>query len=165
MHLTDEKIYEYLDGEIKSDESSFVNKHLDSCQECRKRLERLKSFEAMLIAPIPSDEVISGIGNEMFEQLESEKASDGFLSVFKKTFNVSFGGLATTAAAFVMIMIGTIVALNPNSREIEKIVPAANSNISRDNIYKVSNENELTLEDHIRAIEEMGYDVVLEPKR
>ena len=165
MHLTDEKIYEYLDNELKADESSAVHKHILVCPDCQKRLEELKRLEADLVSAFPNDKEIADIKEDILEQMDREDAGDGAFSFFRKTFSVSFAGLATTAAAFVMIMIGAIVALNPNSREIEKIVPAANSNISRDNIYKVSNEKELTLEDHIRAIEEMGYSVVLEPIR
>ncbi|HAL18096.1 MAG TPA: hypothetical protein DCO86_00465 [Spirochaetaceae bacterium] len=165
MHLTDEKIYEYLDNEMKADESSAVHKHILICPDCQKRLEELERLEADLVSAFPSDKEIADAKEDILEQMERGKTDDGILSFFKKTFSVSFAGLATTAAAFVMIMIGTIVALNPNSREIEKIVPAANSNISRENIYQVSNEKELSLEDHIRAIEEMGYSVVLEPIR
>ena len=55
LHLTDEDISVYIDGEVSVRESERVSTHVAGCDECRARLESVRSLHAMLSAlPAPA---------------------------------------------------------------------------------------------------------------
>ena len=163
MHYNDDKLFEYLDGFVKPSELDALKDHLSQCQECKDRLNELSEFNRSLSKLSLSDEEISVESKKIFGEIYKDCIDEKNVPFYKKAISVPLSGLVGCAAAFVMITIGSIMMFNPRSNDIVKIVPGANPTIDKENVYKVGDVKEMTIEDHIKAIEDMGYGVTLEP--
>lgn len=156
----------YIDGTLNENQNSEISNHLDSCPVCLAKLENLKEAE----------EAVSGfeLGQDFLDDKKEKILNDLLLShtdskvktFFSKPVKVSRGRFFGIASAFVMIAVGAVTLFSPKSKTVTEMIPAANSDLSRDNIYKVSdNRDNMSVREHIKAIEKMGYKVIEESGR
>ena len=164
-HLNEEIIFEYFDNELSDDGKRIIDEHVTECEECRKLFNSVKSFCDKFNHISPDEKTLQIEKGKIYNRIYDECINDDKKSFFKKSITLSMASATSIAAAFTMIMIGAIVIYKPSNKNLTEILPGANPNVSERNIIQVSREKNLSLEEHIRAIENMGFNVILEPKR
>lgn len=171
MCLDDALLNSYLDGELQEPWKTQVEEHLSYCTGCQMRLEQLRVLNNKLKTAVDSD-------------LEIEKRADRVMSFFEKNrFNNPpkknifsrkiqlnlVPAIITSAAAFVVVFIGSFVLFGSNSKQTSEILPEVMLPIESSNLQQVSTEKKVTLEDFslseiIHYLDSQGYAVTLEVK-
>jgi hypothetical protein len=94
MHLTEEQLISYHDGEIRNRESFAA--HLNECPQCRRELERIEAvFAALDAMPVPDPG--EDFGRRVWQQIAPrlpEKRARWWQSFFEPHRLLAFGGVA-----------------------------------------------------------------------
>jgi hypothetical protein len=116
-HLTEGELRAYLDGEAVEAEPAQAA-HLDSCPDCRSRLEAVASratwAAATLPAPTPAES--SRTPHQALTRLKERQRKDNSLmnTLFSKRFRPAWAALATIAALSVALLFPPVQALASN---------------------------------------------------
>jgi hypothetical protein len=108
FHLTSELASAYLDRELASPERRRLDLHLETCSDCRARLERLRGTVALL-AQVPR----SAPPADLLERVHWDVLVEAVRPVPRRSFasrlSGSWGGLMTFATAAVMLLVVGVV--------------------------------------------------------
>jgi anti-sigma factor RsiW len=86
MDCTDvtDRLAPYLDDELAPGEIELLERHLDGCEACRTRIEKLSAQDlsppqpaAALLARVSSEEFWAGMDSRLAEEIEAVEASSG----------------------------------------------------------------------------------------
>lgn len=172
MCLDDALLNSYLDGELQEPWKTQVEEHLAYCKGCSSRLEELKLFDKQLRDAVESDEDIQRRQERVlnyFEKNRFEKKSH-HISMFKRKIQVRLvPTLITSAAAFVVIFVGSFVLFGTNSEQTSEIMPEVMMPISSSQVQQVSAQQEASLDDFsldeiVRYLDSKGYAIQLQVK-
>jgi len=171
MCLDDALLNSYLDGELLEPWKTQVEEHLSYCNGCQMRLEQLKDLDdKMKSATISDDEIESRADRVMtfFEKNRFDKPKKQ--NIFRRKIQVNLiPALITSAAAFVVVFIGSFVLFGTNNQQTSEILPEVNLPIEASQVQQVSSEKKSSLDDFslsqiIHYLDSQGYAVTLEVK-
>ncbi len=171
MCLDDALLNSYLDGELLEPWKTQVEEHLSYCNGCQMRLEQLKNLNnKMKSATISDDEIEARADRVMtfFEKNRFDKPKKQ--NIFRRKIQVNLiPALITSAAAFVVVFIGSFVLFGTNNQQTSEILPEVNLPIEASQVQQVSTEKKSSLDDFslsqiIHYLDSQGYAVTLEVK-
>jgi anti-sigma factor RsiW len=171
MCLDDALLNSYLDGELLEPWKTQVEEHLSYCNGCQMRLEQLKDLNnKMKSATISDDEIEARADRVMtfFEKNRFDKPKKQ--NIFRRKIQVNLiPALITSAAAFVVVFIGSFVLFGTNNQQTSEILPEVNLPIEASQVQQVSTEKKSSLDDFslsqiIHYLDSQGYAVTLEVK-
>ncbi|MGH4037649.1 MAG: anti-sigma factor family protein [Sphaerochaeta sp.] len=171
MCLDDALLNSYLDGELLEPWKTQVEEHLSYCNGCQMRLEQLKDLNnKMKSATISDDEIQARADRVMtfFEKNRFDKPKKQ--NIFRRKIQVNLiPALITSAAAFVVVFIGSFVLFGTNNQQTSEILPEVNLPIEASQVQQVSTEKKSSLDDFslsqiIHYLDSQGYAVTLEVK-
>jgi predicted anti-sigma-YlaC factor YlaD len=171
MCVDDELLNSYLDGELQEPWNTQVREHLGYCSACRGRLAQLKALTERISSVALTDEELQPSRERILAYFEKTKfpAAQKNTPFFRRRFEVKFGPALLTAAAFVVVVIGTFVFFGPNTPEGQEILPGVVAPLDSEHIRQVSDTPKptldmFTLEQIVQHLDAMGYAVKLEVK-
>lgn len=105
-----DKLFDYLEGNLDNEIASCVKAHLDTCQVCRKELERCRASLAMLASAKvePPADFTARVMERIAESGDSSKAKDKKAKVLfpRKALPQYFGTLVAAAALVLAVAAG-----------------------------------------------------------
>jgi anti-sigma factor RsiW len=171
MCLDDALLNSYLDGELLEPWKTQVEEHLSYCNGCQMRLEQLKTLnDKMKSATICNDEITMRAKRVMtfFEKNRFDKPKKQ--NIFQRKVQLNLvPALITSAAAFVVVFIGSFVLFGTNSQQTSEILPEVMLPIESSQVQQVSSVEEVRLDEFslseiIHYLDSQGYAVTLEVK-
>jgi predicted anti-sigma-YlaC factor YlaD len=171
MCLDDALLNSYLDGELLEPWKTQVEEHLSYCNGCQMRLEQLRNLDdKMKSATLCEDEIAMRADRVMsfFEKNRFDEPKKQNLFSRKIQLNL-VPALITSAAAFVVVFIGSFVLFNSNNQQTSEILPEVMMPLESSQVQQVSNEVSTSLDDYtlpeiIHYLDSQGYIVTLEVK-
>jgi predicted anti-sigma-YlaC factor YlaD len=171
MCLDDALLNSYLDGELQEPWKTQVEEHLSYCSGCQMRFNQLKELVNTLQGATVSDEEISLRSNRVMEFFEQNRFNEPPKNhLFKKKIQVSLiPALLTSAAAVVVVFIGSFVLFGSNNKQTSEIMPEVMMPINSTEVEQVSVNEKSSLDDYslseiIHYLDSQGYAVKLEVK-
>lgn len=171
MCLDDALLNSYLDDELLEPWKTQVEEHLSYCNGCQMRLEQLKALnDKMKSATICDDEIAMRAERVMtfFDKNRFNKPKKQ--NIFRRKIQLNLvPALITSAAAFVVVFIGSFVLFGTNSKQTSEILPEVMLPIESSQVQQVSNDKVNSLDDFslseiIHYLDSQGYAVTLEVK-
>jgi len=172
MCVDDELLNTYLDGELDEPWRTQVEEHLGYCNACRQRLDQLRQLQQRIASAVLPDEDISLRQDRVLAFFEKSRfpMKDKKMHIFRKKVQVRLvPALMTTAAAFVVVFIGSFVLFGTNASQAQDILPGIATPMDSANVRQVSDTQSVTLdsfslEQIVQHLDAMGYAVKLEVK-
>ena len=171
MCLDDALLNSYIDGELQEPWKTQVEEHLSYCSGCQLRLNQLKQLVTTLENATVEDEQIAPRSDRVLKYFEENRfTSPPKKSIFKKKIQLSLvPALLTSAAAVVVVFIGSFVLFGSNSKQTSEILPEIMLPIDSSNLQQVSVEEKSSLSDYslaeiVKYLDSKGYAVKLEVK-
>lgn len=171
MCLDDALLNSYLDGELQEPWKTQVEEHLSYCSGCQLRLNQLKSLVEKLTNATVSDDDISLRSQRVLQYFEQNRFnSTPNKSFFKKKIQLNLvPALLTSAAAVVVVFIGSFVLFGSNSKQTSQIMPEVMMPIESNQLEQVSVKEKASLDDFtlseiVHYLDSQGYAVKLELK-
>ncbi|MCH3916071.1 MAG: zf-HC2 domain-containing protein [Spirochaetia bacterium] len=171
MCLDDALLNSYLDGELQEPWKTQVEEHIAYCKGCRQRLEELQALDKRLKAAVESDEEIARRSARVMTYFEKNRFNrQPHTNIFKRKVQVKLvPTLIASAAAFVVIFIGSFVLFGTNNRQTSQILPEVMMPISSSQVQQVSEKQKTTLDDFsleeiVQYLDSKGYAVQLQLK-
>lgn len=169
MCLDDQILNTYVDGQLEEPWKSQVEEHLSYCVSCRKRCESLMELSNRVKDAALSESEIDTRKDRVMSVLEKNYLNKKKSSFKSKILKFTFPQFAfTTAAAFVIVFVGSF-ALGSNSRRSDIIpVPEIGYSVDINNITPVrTSDNSTTtrslesysLDEILKNLDARGYDV------
>jgi len=165
MCIDEQLLSAYLDGELSEPYKTQTEEHLEHCQACRNRLEKMTKLSEMLAGATLSDEELNGRMETSLNIIE-RKYFDGNgkkVSFFRRRIEMSLSGMVTAAAAVVVVFMGGAMMLGGDSGESSEIVPSFSSRASSENVHFVSQKREsldnYSLDEIMKYLDSKGYEV------
>lgn len=97
----------FVNGTLNESEQSLVDEHLEDCGECKADVDRLIQLAGPFSSPDPFDRVDAGAAAHAFVEALPERRQHGGQA--RRQF-------IATAAGFVIVAVGLVVALQPQQR-------------------------------------------------
>ncbi|HZJ88580.1 MAG TPA: zf-HC2 domain-containing protein [Sphaerochaeta sp.] len=171
MCVDDQLLSTFLDGELAEPWRTQVAEHLGYCSACKQRLAQLQNLRDQLNAVSLTDEEIAPSMERVLAFFEASKfsAPRENPSFWRRRLELKAGPALLTAAAFVVVVIGTFVFFKPNSPQGQQILPGVAAPIDSEHIRQITEQPKPTLdlfslEQIIQHLDAMGYAVKLEVK-
>lgn len=171
MCLDDALLNSYIDGELQEPWKTQVEEHLSYCSGCQLRLNQLKQLVDTLQKSTVEEEQIAPRSDRVLKYFEENRfKAPPKKSVFKKKIQVSLvPALLTSAAAVVVVFIGSFVLFGSNSKQTSEIMPEVMLPIDSSKLQQVSVEEKSSLSDYslaeiVKYLDSKGYAVKLEVK-
>lgn len=171
MCLDDALLNSYLDGELLEPWKTQVEEHLSYCNGCQMRLEQLSALNDKIKSASINDNEINMRAERVmtfFEKNRFDKPKKQ--NIFRRKVQLSLvPALITSAAAFVVVFIGSFVLFGTNNQQTSEILPEVMLPIESSQVQQVSSKNEMSLDDFslaeiIHYLDSQGYAVTLEVK-
>jgi hypothetical protein len=106
-----ESLERYLDNELSGSERAALERHLESCAECRKQAESLKALSSLLQsrAPVePTKGFLDGFNDRFWQEVKRRRRSS-LLAPERRLLSFTRSRvLATAAAALLLVAVGVI---------------------------------------------------------
>ncbi len=171
MCLDDALLNSYLDGELQEPWKTQVEEHLSYCSGCKLRLNQLKKLsDSLTNATIPQED-ISPRADRVLQYFEKNRFNaEPTRNIFKKKIQVNLvPALLTSAAAVVVVFIGSFVLFGSNSKQTSEIMPEVMLPIESSKLEQVSVREKGSLDDYtlseiVHYLDSQGYAVKLELK-
>ncbi len=171
MCVDDELLSTYLDGELDEPWRTQVAEHLQYCQACRLRLGQLEALHEKLQSVALTEGEMEGSRERVMAFFEATKfpAVDTKLSFWRRKLELKLGPALLSAAAFVVVVIGTFVFFSPNTPQGQEILPGVVAPIDSEHIRQVTDVAKpdlgmFSLEQIIQHLDALGYSVKIEVK-
>lgn len=171
MCLDDALLNSYLDGELQEPWKTQVEEHLSYCSGCKLRYNQLKALVENLEKATVSDEEISIRSDRAIKYFEQNRFNEPIKrSVFRKKLQVNLvPALLTSAAAVVVVFIGSFVLFGSNNKQTSEIMPEVMLPIESNQLEQVSVTKDASLSDYslseiVHYLDSQGYAVKLELK-
>jgi predicted anti-sigma-YlaC factor YlaD len=171
MCLDDALLNSYLDGELQEPWKTQVEEHLSYCSGCQLRFNQLKGLVDNLKNATMSDEDIAPRSDRVLKYFEQNRFNTPpKKNLFKKKVQVNLvPALLTSAAAVVVVFIGSFVLFGSNSKQTSEIMPEVMLPIESNQLEQVSDYEKASLDDYslseiVRYLDSQGYAVKLELK-
>jgi predicted anti-sigma-YlaC factor YlaD len=171
MCLDDALLNSYLDGELLEPWKTQVEEHLSYCNGCQMRLEQLRVLNEKMKSATIGDEAIALRADRVmtfFEKNRFDKPQKQ--NIFRRKVQLNLvPALITSAAAFVVVFIGSFVLFGTNNQQTSEILPEVMLPIESSQVQQVSNKQNSSLDDFslseiIHYLDSQGYAVTLEVK-
>ncbi len=171
MCLDDALLNSYLDGELQEPWKTQVEEHLSYCNGCKLRLNQLKELDKTLKSASLANDEIALRSQRVLEFFENNRFdTTQKTSFFKRKVQVNLvPALLTSAAAVVVVFIGSFVLFGSNNKQTSEILPEVMMPIESTQVDQVSAVEKTSLEDYslseiIHYLDSQGYAVKLEVK-
>ncbi|MGD1822274.1 MAG: anti-sigma factor family protein [Pleomorphochaeta sp.] len=171
MCLDDALLNSYLDGELQEPWKTQVEEHLSYCNGCQLRLNQLKELDNKLKNASFSDEDIRERSERVIKFFENNRFNTEVKkSFFKRKVQINLvPALLTSAAAVVVVFIGSFVLFGSNNKQTSEILPEVMMPIESNQVEQVSVNEKSSLDDYslseiIHYLDSQGYAVKLEVK-
>lgn len=171
MCLDDALLNSYLDEELLEPWKTQVEEHLSYCNGCQMRLEQLRNLDDKMKSATISDDEIAMRAERVMSFFEKNRFDvPKKQTLFSKKIQINLvPALITSAAAFVVVFIGSFVLFNSNGQQTSEILPEVMMPLESSQVQQVSNKQSGSLEDYtlpeiIHFLDAQGYIVTLEVK-
>ncbi len=171
MCVDDELLSTYLDGELADPWKTQVSEHLQYCSACRLRLGQLSSLQKRLRVAELTDSEMRRSKDRVLAFFEETKfpTSEAKRPFWRKKFEVKLAPALLSAAAFVVVVIGSFVFFSANTPQGQEILPGVVAPIDSEHIRQVTdlgkpNLGMFSLEQIIQHLDSLGYSVKIEMK-
>lgn len=171
MCVDDELLSTYLDGELGEPWRTQVAEHLQYCAACRLRLGQLESLHSRLQSVALTGSEMEESRKRVLSFFEATKfpGANKHPSLWRRRFVLKLGPALLSAAAFVVVVIGTFIFFSPNTPQGQEILPGVVAPIDSEHIRQVTDLARpdlgmFSLEQIIQHLDAMGYAVKLEVK-
>jgi len=171
MCLDDALLNSYLDGELQEPWKTQVEEHLSYCSGCQLRFNQLKELDNKLQSASLSDEEISIRSQRVIKYFENNRFNNEVKdNIFKRKIQLNLvPTLLTSAAAIVIVFIGSFVLFGSNNKQTSEILPEVMMPIESSQVEQVSVNQKTSLDDYslqeiVRYLDSQGYAVTLEVK-
>jgi predicted anti-sigma-YlaC factor YlaD len=171
MCLDDALLNSYLDGELLEPWKTQVEEHLSYCNGCQMRLEQLSVLNDKIKSATISDDEINMRGERVMTFFDKNRfGKPKKQNIFRRKIQLNLvPALITSAAAFVVVFIGSFVLFGTNNQQTSEILPEVMLPIESSQVQQVSNEMKTSLDDFslseiIHYLDSQGYAVTLEVK-
>lgn len=171
MCLDDALLNSYLDDELLEPWKTQVEEHLSYCNGCQMRLEQLKELNDTLKSATIGDDEITIRADRVMSFFEKNRFdSSKKQNIFRRKIQLNLvPALITSAAAFVVVFIGSFVLFGTNNQQTSAILPEVMLPIESSQVQQVSSKQNTSLEDFslseiIHYLDSQGYAVTLEVK-
>jgi hypothetical protein len=146
-HLTNEKLASYIAGFIDDKERTLISEHLESCEQCRQKHEKISPITNSYIRDkiIPGPELKKRV-MESYTKISDEERNKSGLDHFFEGLSIYWKPIIATAAAIIIITIGVFYNTD-EYRGIPKSVPMVMRSLKGDVIVdkKTAIEREITI--------------------
>lgn len=171
MCLDDQILSEYIDNELIEPWKSQVIEHLNWCEACRSRYEKIKSVNESIGEAALDDDSIKYAQKRIMRYLESnvmDKPEHKYIRRIKDFFkNRIVMPICATIITFCFCMIvfnhlaDNNIPMNTTTQiSTDRVIPVRAS----DNHTTSKTLRDYSLEDIIKHLDESGYDVTISPK-
>lgn len=102
-----ERLEDYLSGMVDSESGQEIERHLESCDECRRELDEMMS-QAGLLRTLRSDEDLEpapGFYARVLDRIESQRVP----TVWELFLEPAFGRRLAYASLTLMLLLGTLI--------------------------------------------------------
>ena len=171
MCVDDELLSTYLDGELAEPWKTQVSEHLQYCLACRLRLGQLKALHERLQSVALTTEEMAQSKDRVLAFFEETKfpTADQKRSFWRRKIEMKVAPAILTAAAFVIVVIGSFVFFSPNTPQGQEILPGVVAPIDSEHIRQVTDVSKpnlgmFSLEQIIQHLDSLGYSVKIEMK-
>lgn len=171
MCLDDALLNSYLDGELLEPWKTQVEEHLSYCNGCQMRLEQLTALNDNLRKATSREDEIAKRSDRVMSFFEKNRFNNPpKQNIFRRKVQLNLvPALITSAAAFVVVFIGSFVLFGSNSKQTSEILPEVMLPLESTQVQQVSAEQKVSLEDFslseiIYFLDSQGYAVTLEVK-
>jgi predicted anti-sigma-YlaC factor YlaD len=171
MCLDDALLNSYIDGELQEPWKTQVEEHLSYCSGCKLRFNQLKALVTNLEKATVSQEKVSLSSDRVIKYFEQNRFEEPVKQrFFKKKLQISLvPALLTSAAAIVVVFIGSFVLFGSNNKQTSEIMPEVMLPIDSTQLEQVSVKEPSSLSDYslseiVRYLDSQGYAVKLELK-
>lgn len=171
MCLDDALLNSYLDDELLEPWKTQVEEHLSYCNGCQMRLEQLKELNDTLKSATIGDDEITIRADRVMSFFEKNRFDNSKKqNIFRRKIQLNLvPALITSAAAFVVVFIGSFVLFGTNNQQTSAILPEVMLPIESSQVQQVSSKQNTSLEDFslseiIHYLDSQGYAVTLEVK-
>ncbi len=148
----------YYDGELEESQREIVQKHVDSCPHCQKKLEEYKIISEALIDEEEPDFEMSQVRswNRLMDIIDKEEYKAPKVNFWQRRFQISFPAAAALVAAFIAILSMSVVSFymgkhtnaSPSTPELNMTY---NTDLNDDDLFGNS-EIEFKIPDTINTI-------------
>lgn len=171
MCLDDALLNAYLDGELQEPWKTQVEEHLSYCNGCKLRLEQLIELDKTLRSTTVNEDEIELRSQRVMEFFENNRFNETVKeSFFKRKIQLNLvPALLTSAAAVVVVFIGSFVLFGSNNKQTSEILPEVMMPIESNQVEQVSVNQKTPLDEYslseiIHYLDSQGYAVKLEVK-
>lgn len=173
MCLDDQMLSEYADNELTEPWKAQVMEHLNWCEACKTRYEKIQSIKESMNNAVLDDSTIEYSQKRVMKYLNTNvinKPKHKYLQLIKDFFSKKLVlSVCSAAVTFCFCMIifngtlnnkDTIIKNNSVPLVMENIVPVRTS----DNYTTSKTLKDYSLEEIIKYLDDSGYDVTISPK-
>jgi anti-sigma factor RsiW len=107
-----ERLEDYLSGMVDSEGREEIDRHLDSCEDCRRELNAMQKQSSLLKALRPNEDVdlAPGFYARVLDRIESQRIP----SIWEILLEPAFGRRLAYASLTVMLLLGTLIVTSGN---------------------------------------------------